>query len=755
MPAPRKKRSGIDAPYPSQESDSPFGRRGAMSFIVCVYLAGLAWFVFGQTLKHPFFNLDDAVYVSQNPNVTNGLTWRGIVWAFTHVETSVWTPLTTVSHMVDCQFFGVAPGGHHLTNVLLHIAAAILLFLVLRGMTGALWPGAFVAALFAVHPLRVESVAWVAERKDVLSGVFFLLALGAYARYAHRPSAGRYLAVFLLFGAGLLAKPMLVTLPVVLLLLDLWPLGRWRSEGSGMWGLFLEKVPLFALSAASCVVTLFGGGKALGNARVLISLPQRLGNAAVSCVTYMRQMFWPSGLALMYPFPAGGQPVWKIALSVLLLALLTTGAFLARKKRPYLLVGWLWYLVMLLPVAGIAYTWGREAHADRYTYLPQIGLYLALTWAAMDISASWPRRREILGITAVGLLAALALCARVQAGYWRDSETLWKHTLARTSGNAFAHVGLGLALLGRGAPEEAAAQYEAALKIDPDDADAHKDLGAILLQQGKAAEAVPHFEKALETKAGIPEAHLDLGYALLAAGREDGANAHFLRAFQMSPDDAQARIDVGNAFLRQGRADEALALFDKALLMDANNPDAHFAAGAALLATNQPAKAVSQVRTRRAAKTQLGGSVLRPRQRPRAASPAPGRHPLLPESPGYRPRLRRGLDEPRPCPGHLAGRLPPRRRKSRPARHRGRPPERRREPDRPRHARRRLRRGRQISGSGANLPPRPHPCRGSQGRGHGRPAPQAVGVLRSRRALAGAPAPWKIIGPARFELATS
>jgi len=515
--------------------------------MVCVYLAGITWVVFGQTLRHQFINFDDTVYVYENPEVARGLSLQGIRWAFTHPVLYLWTPLVTISHMLDCQLYGLAPAGHHLTNVLLHIATAILLFLVLRQMTGALWPSAFVAAVFAIHPLRVESVAWVAERKDVLSGVFFMLTLGAYVRYArHPPSPGRYVAVMFLFVLGLLVKPMLVTLPCVLLLLDYWPLDRWKTgngqepgAGIGFGRLVLEKFPLFAISATSSLLALFGGGTAPTPAPGLFPLPLRIGNAVVSYATYLGQMVYPAGLALLYPFPPAGQPVWRVVLALFLLGAISAGVFLWRRRKRYLVVGWLWYLGMLAPVSGV-FQMGLEAHADRYTYLPQIGLYILITWAVADLAASWRHRRAILAGLAVTVLAALTVCARVQASYWYDSESLWRRTLQETSGDPIPHINLGGALLQKGLVDEAISQYQKALEINPRFAEARFDLGDAFLQKGMVDAAISQYRKAVEIKPDYAQAQYSLGCALFQKGEVEEAIARYEKATEIKPGYAQA-----------------------------------------------------------------------------------------------------------------------------------------------------------------------------------------------------------------------
>jgi tetratricopeptide (TPR) repeat protein len=512
--------------------------------------------------------------------------------------------------MLDCQLYGLHPGGHHLTNVLLHTATVIALFLVLRQMSGALWRSAFVAAVFAIHPLRVESVAWVAERKDVLSGLFFMLTIGAYVRYARRPwSAPRYGLVVLLFAMGLMCKPMLVTLPVVLLLLDYWPLQR---AGPGkLSGLVLEKLPLLALSAAGCVVTLLAQTRAIQPA-ALVSLPLRLGNALAACMVYLGQMVWPAGLALYYPYPHNGLPAWEMGLAGTLLAGLSAVALVRRRRQPWLLVGWLWYLVMLLPTLGVIQV-GDQAHADRYTYLPQIGIYVAVTWSA----AEWRAGRAVLGGLMAGLLAVLLFCAWQQTAHWKNSETLWNHTLACTADNELALCNLGTALFEKGRADEAIARYQQALqinpnrvepqfclantllqkgrvdeaihhfihalRINPDYAQAHNGLGSALLRKGRVEEAAGHFQKALQINPGFAQAHCNLAAILLKKGRVDDAIAHYQRALQINPDDAQAHYNLGNILLDKGRTDDAITHYQHALQINPDYAEARVNLGNVLL----------------------------------------------------------------------------------------------------------------------------------------------------------------------------
>ena len=562
-------RAGLSTTPASRRT--PAGWNGRWSILaVCLFLALITWAVFGQTLRHEFVNYDDDTYILKNPEVARGVTIEGTVWAFTHVYAANWHPLTWLSHMLDCQLYGLNAGGHHLTNVLLHAATAILLFLVLRQMTGSFWRSAFVAAIFAIHPLRVESVAWVAERKDLLSGLFFMLTIGAYVRYARGPrSAGRYGLVLLLFALGLLCKPMLVTLPLVLLLLDYWPLNRFAAVEAGRphdfrigRGLIVEKLPLLALAAASCVATFFAQTIAI-RPFTLISLPMRMGNAVIASVAYLRQMFWPSGLAVLYPFSAREVGVSAAVLSVIVLAGISVAVFVLRGRR-YLVTGWLWYLIMLGPVIGIIQV-GDQARADRYTYLPQIGLYLLLTWAAADLCARWRHRRLGLGALATIILAALIFTAHTQASYWRNSESLWTHTLACTSDNLTAHKNLGVVLAEKGRTQEAIAHYQEALRIAPNQPNVHAHLGNALLQLGQLNEAVAHFQKELEIVPNSAPAHSNLGVVFLATGRVEESIAHLQRSLEIAPESADAHYNLGNALLRVGRVEEALAHYKKAL----------------------------------------------------------------------------------------------------------------------------------------------------------------------------------------------
>lgn len=591
----------------------PYGGR-VVTGIGSIFLAVIVWIAFGQALGHEFVGYDDPRYVVQNPWVTNGLTLGGIQWAFTHVHATNWHPLTTISHMLDCQLYGLQPWGHHLTNILLHAAAAILLFLALRKLTGALWPSLFVAAVFAVHPLRVESVAWVSERKDVLSGVFFMLTLWAYARYARGNGATSfwYTTVVVLFALGLMCKPTLVTVPFVLLLLDYWPLGR--SEPSSSLGrgitrdtwpwLVLEKLPLFVLSAASCVATLLAQKQALA-ASLKPPLGERVGNALISYAVYLGQMIWPAHLAVLYPYPEGNLKVSHVILALLLLLIISAAFFTWRRKYPFLLTGWLWYLGMLVPMIGIVQV-GSQVRADRYTYLPQIGLYILVAWGAMELFHQW--RRSHVTLTGAGLLIITALITRsyFQNSYWQDTETLWKHATATTSNNYIATTNLAEALFQSGRFDEAIAECQKALKIKPDFAAAHVDLGAALVenqrggdgarrQNGAVDEAIVHYRRALQIKPDFAQAHSNLGTALLLKGQVDEAIAHYQKALEIDPNFAEARYSLGNAFLTEGKYSESIADYEAAVRIRPDYFEAHYNLGRVLATIGKTGEALKEL----------------------------------------------------------------------------------------------------------------------------------------------------------------
>ena len=520
---------------------------------VCAGLVALVWFVFGQTVRFPFINFDDPEYVYEVPEINSGLTLHGLNWAVTRMPSPTWSPLTNISHMVVAQFYGMNPSGYHLANVVLHVIAAILLALVLWQGTGNLWPSAFVAAVFAIHPLRVESVAWITERKDVLSGVFFMLTLDAYFFYARKPGILRYMLVLVAHACGLLSKPMLVTTPAVLLLMDYWPLQRMRSakgearnsdvpsQWSVVSGLLLEKVPLLVLSALSAWTTIAIQTVA-ESSFVPPSLFLRIKNALVSIVIYIKETVWPADLSVLYPHPREHLNNWVVLVAALLIIGITCVAIIVRHKRPYIIVGWFWYLVMLSPVLGIVQA-GKQAHADRFTYLPQIGLLIAISWTVTNLrktpitklqrlSSIFDLRTSIFSVCFIAIVIALALTARSQVGYWRDSELLWSHAIAVTKDNAFAHASLADLLLRRGRIDEAIDHCHETLKINPRDADAHNNLGLALLQKGNEKAAAAEFEESLEIDPNQMNAAPNLAWIL--ATSPDPATRNGARAVELA-----------------------------------------------------------------------------------------------------------------------------------------------------------------------------------------------------------------------------
>ncbi|MHB8834559.1 MAG: tetratricopeptide repeat protein [Candidatus Methylomirabilia bacterium] len=522
-------------------------------------LVGLTLTAFFPVKGAGFLNYDDPHYVTNNPIVLNGLRPEGIAWAFSTFDAANWHPLTWISHMFDVTLFGLQPGWHHLTNVALHAAAAALLFLVLRGLTGAPWPSFLAAALFAVHPLHVESVAWISERKDVLSGLLWMLTLSFYLRYVKKPGAGRYVLVFAVFLLGLLAKPMLVTLPFVLLLLDWWPLHRFHPAPPGSPEspravaplLLLEKMPLLALSAVSCGITYFAQQR--GGAMMLTELfPfwSRAGNAVVSYLGYIVKALLPVDLLPFYPHPGTSLPPAKVLLSLAVLGVISLLVFAVRQRRPWLALGWLWYLGTLVPVIGFVQV-GRQAMADRYSYLPLIGLFVALAWEACSRAADRRRGPALLGVGAAAILAALTWLSWQQSSLWKNSVTLFTHVT----------------------------------RVDPRNFVAYNMLGADLLVRRDAIAAARLFRKALEINPLALEARYNLGLALAQAGETDAAIEQFTTVIgyeKGTTRDAEALYNLGNLQLEKGLAEEALRNFDAAAAVNPGQPEIHVSRGRAL-----------------------------------------------------------------------------------------------------------------------------------------------------------------------------
>ena len=551
--------------------------RPRSDFWICLALLLTSFAVYAPVRHFDFVNFDDPEFVRDNPHVRNGLTPEGLTWAFTSGDSANWFPVTRLSHLLDAQLFGMRAGPHHISSVLFHGLAALLLFAFLRRATGVRWPSAFVAFLFAVHPLHVESVAWVAERKDLLCTLFWFLALLAYVRYTERPGAGRYLLVLLPFALGLMAKPMIVTLPFVLLLLDVWPLRR----PPGIW----EKIPFFALSAAGAIVT-YVVQQHSGAVGVLAAFPfgQRVENAVVSYVVYIAKMLWPTRLAAFYPYPSD-IPLWQAGLAAAALAGISILVLRSFRAYPYLAVGWLWYLGTLAPVIGLVQV-GAQARADRYMYVPMVGLSIMLAWGVADLVRRRPRARPAAAVLAAAACLCCAVLAAAQVQHWRNSESLFEHALAVTGGNYVAHNNLGTALEEiPGRLPEAIAHYQSALRINPNSAEAHNNLGNAWAQlPGRLPEAIAQYEAALRIRPTYAAAHLNLGTVLMRTpGRLPDAIAEYHAAVRLGPNNAEAHNDLGRALAQlPGRLPEAIAEYRAALGADPNYAEAHNNLGNAL-----------------------------------------------------------------------------------------------------------------------------------------------------------------------------
>ena len=560
-------------------------------------LALVTLLVYLPASRDGFVNYDDQDYVTENSVVQKGLTWTGIKWAFTTGHASNWHPLTWLSHMADCELFGLNPGAHHLVNVLFHTVNAVLLLLLLFRMTGALWPAAFVAALFAWHPLHVESVAWISERKDVLSTFFALLTLLAYARYAQHvtsdmcqvtrtnsasspvtrhPSRFYWLAL-LFFALGLMSKPMLVTLPFVMLLLDYWPLHR-LSSGTGRPATALhlawEKWPFFLLTIVSCVVTFLVQSQRSGDAVAsleLVPLHYRFCNALVSYGLYLLKMVWPVGLAVFYPLP--GHLTWILMAAItsaVILVIISSFVWQAGRAHAYLPVGWLWFLGTLVPVIGLVQV-GGAALADRYTYIPSIGVFIAVTFGLCDLADRFQFPKKAIATTAVLILATSLILTENQLRYWHDSETLFAHALAVTKNNHVAHVNLGVALEQKGKLNEALAEYRAAEQLAPELYHIHNNLGNLLDNLGHPNEALIEYRWAVLLNPSLPSLHNGEGMILAELGRFDEGLCQFKEASRLDPTYPWAHLEIGKLRLKQGRDAEAIDELRAALRIDPDN----------------------------------------------------------------------------------------------------------------------------------------------------------------------------------------
>lgn len=543
---------------------------------VPVFLAMAVLLAYWPVRRLGFVRFDDPTYVTENPHVLRGLTWPGVKWAFTSGYGANWHPLTWLSHMVDVQLYGLSAGGHHVSSVLLHAMSASLLFGVLFRMTGAVWRSAFVAAAFALHPIHVESVAWVAERKDVLSAFLWMATLWAYVSYVRAQDALRYTMVLLLFTLGLMAKPMVVTLPFALLLLDVWPLRR--LELGGDWPrsarrLIREKLPMFALSAASSAVTYVvqqNGGTIASSIRLPAS--ERVANALISYLAYLGKTIWPRQLAAYYPYPQTLSGPLVLA-SAVVLVVASAAAIAVARRRPYVLVGWFWYIGTLIPAIGIVQV-GTQSMADRYTYIPLIGIFIVAAWGIPDLLGRWIRSTVPFAVGACVALLACTIGTRAQVRYWQSSTTLWRHALAVTSDNYAAHTYYGNALAAEGDLPGAIAHYNRAISIRPDYPEAHNNLGPALARTGKLDDAIAQFKEAIRLRPNYADAHSNLGVALASQGKWDAAIAEYTEAIRLDPEHARARSNLGLALQAAGRTADAQRELELALQMNPNNVEA-------------------------------------------------------------------------------------------------------------------------------------------------------------------------------------
>lgn len=574
--------------------------------LICVLLAVTTLAVYWQVRHYDFVNYDDPIYITENPIVQQGVTARNIQWAVTRCYYAYWHPLTWMSHMLDCQLFGVNSGAHHLTNVGFHIANTLLLFLLLWRMTDRLERSAFVAGLFALHPLHVESVAWIAERKDVLSTFFWLLTMYAYAAYVKRPAFRSYMLAFVCFALGLLSKPMLVTLPFVLLLMDYWPLGRlklfsttsveerrWAAALKSVYSLALEKLPFFTLTIVSCAMTLLTTKSAMLSLEK-VPMGLRLANLPISYARYLGKTLSMDDLAVLYPFPARWE-AWQVVGASVLVFGISLIAIATVRRRPYIVVGWLWFLGTLVPTIGLV-TVGFQSIADRYTYVSLIGIFILMVWGAADLVQRWPVPK--IAVRFAGILA-LGICAGVtfaQLTHWQNSETLWAHAVAVTRDNPIAHYNLGTALTKQRRMEESLHHYGEAVRIKPDYVEAHLNRGATLMHFWRVDEATNAFAKALSIDPDYDQSHNCMGSALLALGQPDAAEHHFAKAVARSPKNAVMRFNLGVALFRQGRLEEAITHLAEARRLDPVSPEIHFCLGEAYYGHGQTKEAIIHYR---------------------------------------------------------------------------------------------------------------------------------------------------------------
>jgi len=613
---------------------------------ICMFVMVATFCIYSQVQDHEFIIFDDYQYIKDNWNIKSGLTSESISWAFTTFYAYNWFPITWLSHIIDYQLYGLNPKGHHMTNLLFHITNALLLFIILMRMTGKLWRCAFIVAMFAFHPLNVESVAWVAERKNVLSTFFWLLTMWAYIPYAEKPTIKKYGLVLMFFALGLMSKPMLITLPFVLLLLDYWPLRRLKLEQGGsdnevpvksqyhvkseLLKLMLEKVPLFVLTTGSCILTLIAQQEgALINANNL-SLTTRLKNAVVSYLEYLKKMIWPYDLAVFYPHPQSSLADWKWVVCFVVLVTITAICIKFIKKAPYFTVGWFWYIGTMVPVIGIVQV-GMQAMADRYAYIPLIGIFIIFAWGVPELISKWNQKEKVLSVSVGIIILILLITTGGQVNHWRNSITIFKHALKvanensynpylinyylgdafwdkRKTSEAISHYkmaiklnpsyaptynNLGIIMGAEGKTEEEISLYKMAIKINPDVAEAHYNLGNILSLKGKIKEAISHYKMAIELNPNYAQAHNNLGNILGAEGNNEEAISHHKMAIELNPDSAQAHNNLGIILGAEGKTEEAISQFKMAIELNPDSAQAHNNLGFSLGAEGKTEEAIS------------------------------------------------------------------------------------------------------------------------------------------------------------------
>jgi len=585
---------------------------------ICIFLMVATFCIYSQVQDHEFINFDDDNFVTNNLNVQAGFTIESIKWAFTPSPTSYWIPITWLSHMLDYQLYGLHPKGQYLTNLFLHISSVLILFIVLFRMTGALWQSGFVAAMFALHPLNVESVAWIAERKNVLSTLFWLLTMWAYIHYAEKPTVKRYGLVFLFFTLGLMSKPMLVTLPFALLLLDYWPLRRLKlgqerdsnevsekntAQKSEIFRLVLEKVPLFLLTVGFSIVTVIAQKRFQenGNYTELLPFSERLINSIVSYMEYLRKMIWPENLAFFYPYP--GDTVWKGILCGMALVGITIISIRLIRKAPYFAVGWFWYLGTFVPVIGIVPVgggWPGSVMSDRYAYIPLIGIFIIIAWGLPELISKWRYKEKVLSVSAGIIIFTLLITTWEQVSHWKNSITIFKHTIKVTDKKypnlAIVHNNLGIALFAEQKNEEAISHYKMAIKLNPDYALAHNNLGAVLFAKQKNEEAISHYKMAIKLNPDYAEAHNNLGAALFNAKMTEEAIDYFKEAIKLNPDFADAHNNLGAALVAEGKMEEAISHYKMAIKIKPDYVEAHNNLGNALFQKGEMKEAINHYR---------------------------------------------------------------------------------------------------------------------------------------------------------------